>query len=394
MIQSIYNDVDDIPSWFKSQNYFTMYVSPSPLNFDGKTNWLLRGRKPKKAEKIVGRFPLWNDKIYMYYPKPEELGDLQVEQGDVKSWVPDRIGSAETVYWFEQNKKANPDKSIFAFWATVETHMPFYGQDSRKFYDPYAIGKGLDSGEKMPEKKDRYATMAKYTDHYISQVIENITRIDNNTIFFITGDHGAREVPLYDDTNVIDKYDTDSPLFDQSCVRKPFANDELFDTTGLIVYRGDDPELRALFDQYKNKVIKTPTDHQDLVRTAYELAELKTHRKLPGQRNGRNLFELAENITKNNELRSHVSIRFTQMHTEIATETEFSRFHSLSPVGEQFNGLYPSCIITPGKSRQPLDRDWYDDHVKLIELTNYLQRNNKAFNYAFRNSSCTYPTKC
>lgn len=104
MIQSIYNDVDDIPSWFKSQNYFTMYVSPSQLNFDGKTNWLLRGRKPRRAEKIVGRFPLWNDKVYMYYPKPEELDELQVEQGDVKSWVPDRIGSAETVYWFKQNK--------------------------------------------------------------------------------------------------------------------------------------------------------------------------------------------------------------------------------------------------------------------------------------------------
>lgn len=78
-----------------------MYISPSQLNFDGKTNWLLRGRKPKKAEKIVGRFPLWNDKIYMYYPKPDELDDLQVEQGDVNGWVPDRIGSAETVYWFE-----------------------------------------------------------------------------------------------------------------------------------------------------------------------------------------------------------------------------------------------------------------------------------------------------
>lgn len=139
--------------------------------------------------------------------------------------------------------------------------MPFYGQDSKKFYDPYAIGKGVDSGEKMPEKKDRYATMAKYTDHYIAQVIENITRIDNNTIFFITGDHGAREVPLYDDTDVIDKYDSMSPTFDHSCVRKPFANDELFDTTGLIVYRGEDPELRELFDKYKNKVVKVPTDH-------------------------------------------------------------------------------------------------------------------------------------
>ena len=92
-----------------------------------------------------------------------------------------------------------------------------------------------------------------------------------------------------------------------------------------------------------------------------------------------------------------MSIRFTQIHTEIATETGFSRFHSLSPVGEQFNGLYPSCIVTPessGNSRPDLDRDWYNDHVKLIELTNYLQRNNKAFNYEFRNSSCVYPTHC
>ena len=48
------------------------------------------------------------------------------------------------------------------------------------------------------------------------------------------------------------------------------------------MYRGNDPELKTLFDQYKNKVIKTPTDHQDLVKTAFELVELKTHKRMPG----------------------------------------------------------------------------------------------------------------
>ena len=50
MISSMYNDLDDIPSYFKQQGYYNLYVSPSSLEFDGKDKYLLRGNE--NARKI------------------------------------------------------------------------------------------------------------------------------------------------------------------------------------------------------------------------------------------------------------------------------------------------------------------------------------------------------
>lgn len=41
-----------------------------------------------------------------------------------------------------------------------------------------------------------YATVAKYSDNYVGDVINSLN--GTNTIVFICGDHGAREVPIYE----------------------------------------------------------------------------------------------------------------------------------------------------------------------------------------------------
>ena len=48
MIKSIYNDVDDFPSWFKKQGYHSLYITPSMLGYDGKHNWIFRGNPVTK----------------------------------------------------------------------------------------------------------------------------------------------------------------------------------------------------------------------------------------------------------------------------------------------------------------------------------------------------------
>jgi phosphoglycerol transferase MdoB-like AlkP superfamily enzyme len=57
----------------------------------------------------------------------------------------------------------------------------------------------------------------KYSDNYVRQVVENISKQNNNTIFVILGDHGAREVNIQ-----------------QNRPKGASFGDELFKTTAMI----------------------------------------------------------------------------------------------------------------------------------------------------------------
>ena len=45
VIQSLYNELDDLPSSARDHGYRSLYVSCCPFDFDGKHNWVFRGRK-------------------------------------------------------------------------------------------------------------------------------------------------------------------------------------------------------------------------------------------------------------------------------------------------------------------------------------------------------------
>ncbi|CAL6108774.1 Sulfatase [Hexamita inflata] len=389
MMQSIFNDVDDYPSFFKQQGYNSLYISPSNLKFDGKHNWVFRGKEVVRNKQDLKEFPLWFDDVVHYFPNEEQAAELGVEQTLYQSWVPDRITSTQFIKYFEE-AKTKSGKPILGVWATVDTHMPFMGYDDHKFYEPFKFGSGVES-MKGQHKVDRYTTLAKYADHYIGEVVDYIKQNHNNTVLVVLGDHGAREVPLLKNEQV-DPRDPNSAFYDDSCNGQPFSNDQLFTTTSVINYFGDNQQLKDKFDALKKKVIKVPTDHQDMIRTLYDIVEDTTGKHLASSRNGRNLLELANNLTANLPLRTHWSLRSTTLYSELATESTLYRYHSLGAYGEQFAGIYPTCVT--GEIRSKITSTQHKQFRIYQKLFDYLQRNNKQFSYKFRDENCIIPKTC
>ncbi|CAL6006450.1 Sulfatase [Hexamita inflata] len=390
MVQSQYNDVDDLPSFYHQQDYHTMYVSPSEFRFDGKHNWVYRGRQLiKKDPGNLKGMPLWFDDLYYYFPDKDQATKLELEESTFKCWIPDRITSTEFIYHFNKTKQSQ-QKPVFGVLATVDTHMPFRGFDDSKFYDPYTFGDGVrnrtDAG-----KINRYATVAKYADHYIGNVINFLTKNYNNTILLVMGDHAARESPIFKNEPV-DPKDPDSVIYDDSCNGQPFVNDQQFTTTAVLAYLGDNEAVKEKFAPVLQKVVKVPTDHQDVVRTLFDFAEDYSGKKHASSRNGRNLLEIATNLTSNMELRKHLSIRTSSLTSEVATEDTLYRYHTLGPYGQKFNGIYPTCVT--GERRNQVTKQQYNEFSRHQRLYEYLQRHNKQFSYKFRDQSCIYPNLC
>ncbi|CAL6101695.1 Sulfatase [Hexamita inflata] len=390
MIQSQYNDVDDLPNFYHQQDYHTMYVSTSDFRFDGKHNWVYRGRELVQNDPgNLKDMPLWFDDLYYYFPDKDQTVQLELEESTFKCWIPDRITSTEFIYHFNKTKQ-NQQKPIFGILATVDTHMPFKGFDDKKFYDPFTFGDGV-SNTKKSGIVDRYATVAKYADHYIGNVINFLTKSYNNTILLVMGDHAARESPIFRDEQ-IDPRDPNSVWYDDSCNGQPFVNDQQFTTTAVLAYLGDNEVVKAKFAPVLQKVIKVPTDHQDAVRTLFDFAEEFSGKKHASSRNGRNLLEIATNLTNNDGLRKHMSIRTSSLTSEVATEDTLYRFHTLGPYGQKFNGIYPTCVT--GEKRSRITKQQYNEFSRNQRLYEYLQRRNKQYSYKFRDENCVYPTLC
>ncbi|CAL5983715.1 Sulfatase [Hexamita inflata] len=389
MMQSIFNDVDDFPSFFRQQGYHSMYISPSNLAFDGKHNWVFRGKEVVRNNPDLKEFPLWFDDVVQYFPNEAQAAELGVEKSLYQTWIPDRITSAQFIKYFEE-AKTQSGKPVLGVWATVDTHMPFTGQDDLKFYEPFKFGTGVESIQEK-HKVDRYTTVAKYADHYIGEVVDYIKQNHNNTVLVVLGDHGAREVPLLKNEQV-DPRDPNSAFYDDSCNNQPFSNDQLFTTTAVINYFGDNQQLKDRFDALKSKVIKVPTDHQDMIRTLYDLVEDSTDKHLASSRNGRDLLELAKNLTTNQLLRAHWSLRSTTLYSELATESTLYRYHSLGAYGEQFAGIYPTCVT--GEIRPEVTAAQHKQFRNYQKLFDYLQRDNKQFSYKFRDENCVLPKTC
>ena len=165
----------------------------------------------------------------------------------------------------------------------------------------------------------------------------------------------------------------------------------MFDTSGLIDYFGEDPKMKEIFQDLKGKVVKYPTDHQDLIVTLHSILEQAGGKRLPSNRNGVDLLELTRNLTNKLEPAKHFSIRYTDVYSEYFNDKLY-RFSSLLNVGEVFEPLYPTCVS--GEKREKTSDAIFNEFHTIRRLFEQTQKYNMAFNYQFRNESCQYPTKC
>ncbi|CAL6065794.1 Sulfatase [Hexamita inflata] len=376
--QNSQNDVDDFPSFFRNQNYSTLYVAPSDPRFDCEQNWIWRGNMP--SSKKFKQQQRWFDSFYNYFPTQIQADELKINLSTSKNWTPDRISSAQFIYYLNQslNKTKQPHLGV---WFSVDTHYPFRGYDDLQEYEQFKIGKGVNSGIKQRDKFDSYATLAKYTDHYIGKIIQFIEQNMSNTILVITGDHGAREVPLFQKGEQIDIYDNQSALYnDCKC------GDSNFAVSALISYIGTNQKLIQKIQEVQGSVIKLPTDHQDLIKTLYNLI----NDSIPSSRLGRNLFDMINTTT---ELK-HVSLRYTDILAEIAFEDRLIRFNPNALNGEMIS-IQPSCV--EGQKQYQSNNTIKQDILKFTKyhkLVQYIQQRNQMFNYKFRDITCVQYNNC
>ena len=109
---------------------------------------------------------------------------------------------------------------------------------------------------------------------------------NNNTIVVVTGDHGARERPLYN----ANEHVTNSTVFSESCVHKIFGNDNLFTTSGIL----SDLSGKHLEPSVVGRTLRFTADHDDLITTLKDLLfEAVGIESPPTSRHGENLVDVA-----------------------------------------------------------------------------------------------------
>ena len=69
----MYNDLDDTPSYFRQQNYHSLYVAPCKIDFDEMDRYLLRNNTLSNTHvpDFVKSFPRQYDQVINYYPTEE-----------------------------------------------------------------------------------------------------------------------------------------------------------------------------------------------------------------------------------------------------------------------------------------------------------------------------------
>lgn len=112
---------------------------------------------------------------------------------------------------------------FYLAYMNVDTHTPFQGFDVESNYKKYGT-------------ENEYGTVLKSADdRMINQVVSLIKSVNNNTIFIVIGDHGARESKIFNKTDKL----SPSIAFDSQC-NNQFGNDLMFTTSAVITYFGDD----------------------------------------------------------------------------------------------------------------------------------------------------------
>jgi arylsulfatase A-like enzyme len=74
--------------------------------------------------------------------------------------------------------------------------------------------------------------MIRSADYHIGRLVDYVLKIDPNTVVALTGDHGAREHPIYTKNENV----TNETTYNSDCVNKNTGNDNMFSTSGFISY--------------------------------------------------------------------------------------------------------------------------------------------------------------
>ena len=381
-------------------------------------------RKEKEIEKLTKQmkkrrldFPKWFDYYYHYTLTPDNAALLGFDPADVEitksNWSPDRVSTREFIlHWQQQKrsmKKHNIEKPLFGSIMTMDSHFEFFGYDKSKYYE-YTITNEMkkDVTEWM---KHRFIRVNKYADKYVGELLEWFRDNEPNTIFLITGDHGVRKIPV----NNGDDIAVDDVIYSSDCVHGSSGSDNFFVTSGMIGYLGNDSVIKEVMhlDKIQGKTLKLPTDHNDLVYTLEDiLTKLNGTTIQPTHRRSRNLMDMTndlvnhiENDTLDEGLREidqsgWTSYSFNHYNIDYREGTNLLRTHPADKEGSHYytKASYPHCLIKRNGQHHPLGGDEALKSFRRMEgkiaSENYLNINNRIYNYAFRDLNCIKHKNC
>ena len=454
--------VDDVPSFLRNEGYRNLMIIPQNLGFDGIRNWVYRRSAQeeamiryrcregygellddpiqlalddmprmincstpemrRKVEELTRQIsyielPKWFDYISSYQPGPRQAEVLGIEEDTLpgRGWAADRLTAQQfKLHWRQQReyleRTNQSSRPIFAMYISAESHTPYYGYDKQEFYDSRFNFSDAESVERKREL--RFKRVNEYADrYYIRETLEYLKEHDPNTIVFLTGDHGTRDVPIRAKNSRI----TEKVVYSGDCVGTSSGSDALFGVTGTILYLGDDPEVKKVLklEAIKGKTVKIPTDHNDMAFTIMEtISRLRGHSMPPTCRRSRNLFDLSARMVKDigrkgNEavLRSikesgWQSLSLLPLQMEYRNGTQVLKAHTGDVSGSHYYDVHsaPSCLKarnapsrkTGGEKAEEMMNDGY----RFLAHENFLVRSNRLFHYDFRNITCISKGHC
>jgi hypothetical protein len=360
-------------------------------------------------------FPLWFDYADTYEPSMEQGLLLNVSKESIvfHPWVNDRLSTKQfALHWSQQKaimKQKGISKPIFAGYMNVESHMPYMGYDRDDFYDPIDPSISDFSDE---HKKRRYIRVNKYADKWaVGETIRFLKEHDNNTIVFITGDHGTRDVPLRSKNSFI----TNKTVFSGDCVGGSSGCDSFFTTTGVIAYLGSDERViqKLGLDKLKGKTMKFATDHNDMMYTMLDVTSKLLQKEMkPTHRRARNLFEVSQAILGKSyeeqvnylDASKWVGLSFLTHQIEFRKGAKNLRVHPADISGAHFYDAvtFPTCLKLKNDPEMELGghkvERMYRKMFEYLNVENFVTSKNRVYSYQFRdgeciaNRNCTFPT--
>jgi hypothetical protein len=288
--------------------------------------------------------------------------------------------------------------------------MPYMGYDREDFYDPIDPSISSFSDE---HKKSRYIRVNKYADKWaVGETIRFLREHDNNTIVFITGDHGTRDVPLRSKNSLV----TNKTVFSGDCVGGSSGCDSIFTTTGVIAYLGSDERVisRLGLDKLKGKTMKFATDHNDLFYTMFDTtSKLLQEEMKPTHRRGRNLFDVSqamldksfEEQVKYLDNSKWVGLSFLTHQLDFRKGAKNLRVHPADKSGAHFYDAvtFPTCLKLKDDPEMEVGGlgvdDMYTEMFEYLNVENHISSRNQVYSYQFRDGeciskgNCSFPTK-
>lgn len=457
---------DDIPSAFHSYGYRTTLTYPAGFKFDGMSNFVWRRpadeeamirlkckqgfgdlinntefkrlldprqitdlrdcskeeieKESKKIKKMNLDFPKWYDVALSYGITDKAAFALHLDKATLKKsdWQPDRITSLQLLYQWQRSREYldqnKIEKPLFVSIKTTESHMPYNGYDHHSFYtdDNFSskIAKGSSRGE--IRKGVRFLKVTKYADKYsIGQTLDWIKQNDNNTIFVITGDHGARDIPIHDSGSII----YDGIKFSEDCTHGSSGTDSFYVTSGVIGYLGDDEEVKNALKlkELGGKTLKFSSDHNDLVYTLEDvLNRLNGTSMQPTHRRNRNLIDMSMSLIskiKQSGVKSAFdyiqrsnwkSYSLTSLQSEYREGANLLRFHPSDASGSHFyeDASYPFCLVnltTPAMkvgTKKALEA--FSRMEEYVQTETFMMYHNRLYHNKFRDIECIEKGKC